>query len=309
MNTVQYDPGSIALDTAIDGEPSALDAARQTLGSKIPPDRIDQHNDNTWASWTWLTGVPSANGVDPLSITRLLEARQRLHDGRLWAIRTVEHIEPKLLSYLNVRYFMSREPLSPDDLGRSKFVLKASLPQKLYFYENPNVLPRFLFVRRTIPSSGEQDSIRLINRNEWDPAHEAVVEGIGRRQDSLADGTIQLEQYADQEVALQVHTNGNAFLVTSETHYPGWHATIDGRETPVYYSNVAFRGVFVPPGDHRIVFQFRPAVLVQGAAVSVFAVVILCVAAYFSGAGKEYWRRFRWGLSLLLFRAAKAARP
>ena len=310
MNSVRYDPGSITLDTAIDGESSALVAARQTLGSKIPPDRIDQHNDNAWASWTWLTGVPSANGVDPLSITRLLEARQRLHNGRLWAIRTVEHIEPKLLSFLNVRYFMSRDLLSPADLSRSKFVLKASLPASRYFYENPNALPRFFFVRRTIPSSGEQDSIRLINRDTWDPAQEAVVEGIGRPQDSLAvDGSIQLEKYADEDVTLQVHTTGQAFLVTSETHYPGWRATLDGQETPIHYSNVAFRGVFVPPGDHRIVFQFRPAILVQGAAVSIFGVVILAIAAYFSGAGKEYWTKFRWFLSLGLFRAARAVRP
>jgi uncharacterized membrane protein YfhO len=45
--------------------------------------------------------------------------------------------------------------------------------------------------------------------------------------------------------------------VTSETHYPGWRAYVDGRPQPIYYTNVAFRGFPVPAGKHQVVMRFE----------------------------------------------------
>jgi len=45
--------------------------------------------------------------------------------------------------------------------------------------------------------------------------------------------------------------------VTSETHYPGWRAYVDGRPQPIYYTNVAFRGFPVPAGRHQILMRFE----------------------------------------------------
>ena len=308
MNTTRYDPDSIALDRAIDGERSALATMRRVAAAQVPAYRIDGKADDAWGAWALLTGVPSANGIDPLSVTRLLEARKRLHSGGLWAFHTVEYIEPRILSFLNVRYFMTREPLTSGELSRSKFILAGTFPGRL-FYENPNVLPRFFFVRHLTPSFGEAESIRLIDREAWDPSQGAVVEGIDRPRDALADGTVQVAKYGDEEVTLRVHSNGEGFLVSSEVHYPGWHAVLDGKEIPIYYSNVAFRGVFVPSGEHSIVFKFRPAALVEGALVSLLAVAALCLGGYLSGGKRAYWTRLRWQLSLALFRAARAVRP
>ena len=48
------------------------------------------------------------------------------------------------------------------------------------------------------------------------------------------------------------------FLVLNELHHPGWRAVIDGRETPIYATNVYMRGLVVPPGATRVVLRFRP---------------------------------------------------
>jgi hypothetical protein len=44
----------------------------------------------------------------------------------------------------------------------------------------------------------------------------------------------------------------------SDTYYPGWKATVDGRESPIAPAWVAFRAVGLAPGKHRVVFEYKP---------------------------------------------------
>ena len=47
-------------------------------------------------------------------------------------------------------------------------------------------------------------------------------------------------------------------LALHDVYYPGWVAEIDGRRAPILRADVLFRGLEVPAGHHRVVFQFAP---------------------------------------------------
>jgi len=49
-----------------------------------------------------------------------------------------------------------------------------------------------------------------------------------------------------------------ALVVVSEAWFPGWMATVDGRDVPVLKADGAFLGVAVGPGDHEISFSYDP---------------------------------------------------
>jgi len=46
------------------------------------------------------------------------------------------------------------------------------------------------------------------------------------------------------------------FLAYNDSFYPGWRAFINGSETQIYQTNVAFKGVLLPPGENIILFKF-----------------------------------------------------
>jgi uncharacterized membrane protein YfhO len=82
-------------------------------------------------------------------------------------------------------------------------------------------------------------------------------------------------------LALDVESPQPAFLVTSEAHYPGWRAFLDGVETPIAMTNAAFRGLPVPAGRHRVEMRFEPAILARAAAVSIAGLALLAAAVLF----------------------------
>ncbi|MEZ4636939.1 MAG: YfhO family protein [Caldilineaceae bacterium] len=67
---------------------------------------------------------------------------------------------------------------------------------------------------------------------------------------------------------MRTRAEDDAFLVLSDAYYPGWRATIDGADTPIHPTNVLFRGVAVPAGEHEIVFTFDPPTWRNGVVIS-----------------------------------------
>lgn len=83
------------------------------------------------------------------------------------------------------------------------------------------------------------------------------------------------------QVAIDYSSPVPAFMVLTDTFYPGWHATVDGQPTEIFRANYLFRAVHVPSGTHKVRFEYWPFSLVAGlvllccAILAVFAVVLV----------------------------------
>ena len=69
--------------------------------------------------------------------------------------------------------------------------------------------------------------------------------------------------FCEQNRSLESGVNGAKFrtetsaasvMVFSQMAYPGWHATVDGRELPLIVADFAFPAVELPAGTHQVVF-------------------------------------------------------
>ena len=74
----------------------------------------------------------------------------------------------------------------------------------------------------------------------------------------LGQGKATLTKYEPNELHYSVETKGGGLLVFSEIYYPGWTATIDGKEADLGRVNYVLRALRVPNGKHEVVLEFRP---------------------------------------------------
>jgi hypothetical protein len=243
---------------------AAVQSLRTLTGTSRPPSRIDAiHDSFDWAMTAPITRVYTASGADIMAPERVMQARLAFCHGERWgSYYEVTNLHSPVLGMMNIAYLLSRERLAnPEPL-----VEAAALPGR-FVYENRSVLPRFYLVSRVRRAGSMAEAASLVRSPEFHPAEEAIVEG---EIPPLAGppGTVQLVRYGLRDVELQIEAPSAQFLVTSETHYPGWRASVDGLPQPLYYTNVAFRGLVVPGGKHSVRMSFEPGILRSAAAIS-----------------------------------------
>lgn len=81
-----------------------------------------------------------------------------------------------------------------------------------------------------------------------------------------------------ERLVIDVQSDGNRLLVLQDQYYPGWIATVDGRETAIYCVNGFMRGLIVGAGTHKVVFAYAPK-SVYGGMILCFLGLVLCAVS------------------------------
>ena len=254
---------------------------RRLTNQNVPPWRMDAMEG--YADMTThgpLFEYPSANGNDPFALVRLMQVRLSFCEGVLWG-RYYEIADPDspVLKLMNVRYVIASHVLGkPGELHK---VLE--LPGT-HVYENPGVLPRFFLVSRVRRAANMDEALAMLRSRGFDARAEAIVEAA-EAPVSLSGtepaGSVRVLEYGARQFALETDAAAPAFLVTSETAYPGWRAWLDGQERAPLMTNVAFRGLPVPAGKHVVKMRFDPEILWRSAWLTLAACVALVLAVWF----------------------------
>jgi membrane protein YfhO len=80
--------------------------------------------------------------------------------------------------------------------------------------------------------------------------------------------------YGPSEVVLETRASRPGLAVLSDSWFPGWKATVDGRSTPIERVDYLVRGVRVPAGRSRIVMRYEPASFTAGLGLSIAGLAI-----------------------------------
>jgi uncharacterized membrane protein YfhO len=87
---------------------------------------------------------------------------------------------------------------------------------------------------------------------------------------------VRITDHRINRIGLTVETPQAGFLVLSEAYFPGWRATIDGAQAPVYRTNFVSRGIPVPAGTHTVELVFDPPSFNRGALISLLTLLVCC---------------------------------
>ena len=190
-------------------------------------------------------GLEDISGYDPAELTSLSQFKQ-------------QPFRLEWLEMLNVKYYLV------DELEIEKYPYLSQLPlagqdhsRYLQVYRDPNVLPRAFFVEGIAAAQDEKDFLEQMEQTDFRRAVLLLRPAAGPREGNLFLPA-QLLSYRPREVQLEVANPVSGHLVLSDTYFPGWEATVDGKPVRILRANYLVRAVALEPGSHQVGFRYRP---------------------------------------------------
>jgi hypothetical protein len=149
-------------------------------------------------------------------------------------------------------------------------------------FENLTVLPRYFLVwQNQTPPPGLERQIQSGQADLRRIAYsDAPPEGGPSAIDSPPGG-VRTISYEPDALELETTAGVNCFLVLSEAYYPGWRATLDGKPSEIFRTDIAFRGMRIPRGQHRIRMEFHPPIFDLARGVSAVTLALIAAMVFF----------------------------
>ncbi len=215
-------------------------------------------------------GLYSPEGLNPVFPLRYGQLIQSSVNGgkltndipRISVQLDLETMNKKILSLLDVKYIVERK--ESGWYGRV-FPNHTSVWEGTYFriWENPDVLDRAYIATNIVVKKDPQEILDALYT--VDLRNTAIIEEpIELPPSTDINNSVSIDSYRMNDLSMTVHSSSGGLLVLTDTYAPGWHASVDGKEVPVYRTNFTFRGIPVPAGDHTVFMYYWPQSLTLG---------------------------------------------
>jgi O-antigen/teichoic acid export membrane protein len=243
-------------------------------------------------------GISDVRGYDSIipkgyaEYMGLIEIQGELIYNRIAPIYSASSLDSRLLDLANVKYVLSTQDILNDGY-------RLVYDEEILIYQNLDHLPRAFLVPR-----GEvirNDDLRSRTLRSFEPAEFVILEEASHEATHLlgddapsaaVPGQVEVASYGINDVHLLVDSRADAFLVLTDSFFPGWKAYISSQdkeeaEARIYRADGNFRSVFVPAGQHQVHFRYTPMSFKLGLYFSFLAAVIVLLLL-----GLHLWRRF-----------------
>ncbi len=152
-----------------------------------------------------------------------------------------------------------------------------------FIHRNARALPRARLVGNPAYADDLQQAAIATIRLGARLRDHVVVEDPSRPLPTGAtvSGTARIIEDLPEQVVAETEAAMPAYLVLADTFDPGWSATVDGQSVPIWPAYIAFRAVYLPAGNHKIVFTYRPAGFVRGLGLTGFGIFLGLILWFF----------------------------
>jgi Bacterial membrane protein YfhO len=148
-----------------------------------------------------------------------------------------------------------------------------------------------------------EDALATMASPQFDPSMQAVVEAPDGGlppdwQSRLSPGTtsvVSIARPSANTLEIDATLSNPGLLVVSETYYPGWKATVDGKVEPILIVDGMIRGLYLDAGHHVIRFSYEPLSFEAGVGLAVLSAGVLLACLIAMGRRVSVPTRESWG--------------
>lgn len=236
--------------------------------------------------------IYSASGYDPMILLSYYRYINLINGERnSETMIPLYHVEvpptdptSRLIDLLNIKYISFGSGWLSKTSANSK--LRQIMAGSSYdLHQNTEAFARFFFVS-SIKIYSDDDNLMigiLKSDNLLNEIHLTKKEAnklpsnIHSDCNITATGKLEVISYKPNKIVLKSQSMCDGYLSSSEVYYPGWRAKVDNMDTKITQSNLAFRTIYLPKGDHLVEFYYQPIIYYIGAVISITTVVILII--------------------------------
>jgi len=285
-------------------EPYRTPGWMRMLADRKPEDRVFGFDSILYPDTAGALGIQDIRTLDALYITRYLTyvrffVTPSFVDRFTGEGMTTDEITANpMFDLLGVRYILAGSPrIAPTDEAARQFEHIGD-QDGVTVYRNNNAVPRAFIasdVHRVetmnaailyLQSRGRRLQNGTTKVDRFDPQNQAVVEAqslpevlqaAASRNKASRPATI--VSYASDRIEVQVPAGAPGLLVLTDTFYPGWVATVNGKAEKILPTDVAFRGVALGPDASTVVFRYRPRTGILGITIALLGVLAFLITA------------------------------
>ncbi|MEA2827098.1 MAG: hypothetical protein QOG43_1537 [Actinomycetota bacterium] len=148
---------------------------------------------------------------------------------------------------------------------------------QIALFRAPGSPARYFSPAESRPVAGDDEARRILASPDFSMARTVLVADDAVAATSGTPGTVDLVEQRATKVVVRVTRADPGWLVAIQTSYPGWTATVDGKNAPVERADYAFTAVAVGAGTHEVVLRYRPRSVRYGMIVTAEALVLMVV--------------------------------
>jgi hypothetical protein len=174
-------------------------------------------------------------------------------------------------NFFGLKYYLGKESSSTG--LHEVFVGRSGLR----VFENSSAFPRVWSVHH-VKTVAEPRLIPAMMSDQAFDARATVLLASGSAPSiELCDGSqddVELPLHTPNYLRVTANLKCRGMVVLTDTWFPGWRATIDGKSTPIYQAYGGVRGIVVDAGQHVVEMRYLPSSVFAGGALSLLATVI-----------------------------------
>lgn len=123
--------------------------------------------------------------------------------------------------------------------------------------------------------------LKEIRKESFDPGREVLLEEAPAEAFSSPSVDLRIEamQRAADTIQFSADMSADGYLVIAENYFPGWRATVDGKEQNLLAANYVQQCLPLRSGKHRIHLEFRPAYYTMSLFISLVSAVLVLLSA------------------------------